>query len=75
MFQLYVDPLNEKVQSKKLKIKAEGFSMDKLFTMLNSLKLILPLNEQLRLDLKGRISKWSETQLVGDIFIKMVKQQ
>jgi hypothetical protein len=67
-----VDPLVDKFQSKKFKIKAEGFSQEKLMEMLDAIRLILPLNEQLRSDLKKRVDMWHAEETIGDVFTRLV---
>ena len=68
-----MNPLADRFQSKKLKIKAEGFVTETFMEMLNSIKMILPVNLQLVEELRQRIQKWSPEQLIGDVFQKMVQ--
>ena len=49
----------------------KGFKRDHLKILFSNVHVVIPLNQQLLEELTERVNNWSESQKVGDIFLKI----
>jgi len=50
-----------------------GFTKEQIFSLFSNVEEFLPINKQLLVLIQERINSWDDNQLLGDIFLKLVR--
>jgi len=64
----YMHPLEQMAETELLPTRTKA-EIRKIFS---NVEQLLPINKHLKNSIEERVNNWHETQLIGDIFLKMV---
>ncbi|MDP2438552.1 MAG: hypothetical protein Q8P67_22645, partial [archaeon] len=66
-----VNPRSRPLSTVVSKPAQSKFKREHLKILFSNIQVVVPLNQQLYEELSSRLAAWSETQRIGDIFVKM----